>query len=166
MQNWAKRMKKTLLRDWQYWIFLLLPIAYLLIFEYYPMLGVQIAFRNFKSKYGIWGSEWAGLKWLKKFIESYQFERVVTNTLVLSLYNLTVTTILPIFFALVFNCVEHPRYKKFVQTIVTLPHFISVVGFTYFASTVSRMRFLRIRYLFSPISERVFASAGEKAPAL
>lgn len=121
------KWKKMLERDWQYWVFLILPIAYLLVFEYYPMLGVQIAFRDFKAKDGIWGSEWVGLKWFLKFIESYQFKRVVSNTFILSIYNLVVSTILPIGFALFFNCVEKPRYKKFVQTIVTLPHFISVV---------------------------------------
>ena len=127
MQKKVERWKRALRRDWQYWLFLLLPITFLLIFEYYPMLGVQIAFRHFKAKDGIWGSEWVGLKWFIKFFESYQFKRVVSNTFILSVYNVFVTTLMPIGFALIFNCVEKPRYKKFVQTIVTLPHFISVV---------------------------------------
>lgn len=127
MQRKMERWKRALRRDWQYWLFLLLPIAFLLIFEYYPMLGTQIAFRNYKAKYGIWGSEWVGFKWFLKFFDSYQFKRVVSNTFILSVYNVFVTTLMPIGFALVFNCVERPRYKKFVQTIVTLPHFISTV---------------------------------------
>jgi len=127
MQTKVGRLKRTLQREWQYWLFLLLPIVYLLIFEYYPMLGAQIAFRNYKAKYGIWGSEWVGFKWFLKFFDSYQFKRVVSNTFILSVYNVFVTTLLPIGFALVFNCVEKPRYKKFVQTVVTLPHFISTV---------------------------------------
>ena len=127
MQKRVGQWKLVLQREWQYWMFLLLPIAFLLIFEYYPMLGVQIAFRNFKAKDGIWGSEWAGFKWFIKFFESYQFKRVVSNTFLLSVYNVFVTTLIPIGFALIFNCVERPRYKKFVQTIVTLPHFISTV---------------------------------------
>lgn len=164
MQNWARRMKKALLRDWQYWVFLLLPIAYLLIFEYYPMLGVQIAFRNFKAKRGIWGSEWAGLKWFEKFVESYQFRRVVTNTLVLSLYNLAVTTVVPICFALVFNCVEKPRFKKLVQTVVTLPHFISVVVLVGILMQLfnSRMGLYGIAYeaLTGTYPKDIFANAG------
>jgi len=127
MQKRVERWNRAMRRDWQYWLFLLLPIAFLLIFEYYPMLGTQIAFRNYKAKYGIWGSEWAGFKWFIKFFESYQFKRVVSNTFILSVYNVFVSTLIPIGFALIFNCVEKPRYKKFVQTIVTLPHFISTV---------------------------------------
>ena len=127
MQKRVERWNRAMRRDWQYWLFLLLPIAFLLIFEYYPMLGTQIAFRNYKAKYGIWGSEWAGFKWFIKFCESYQFKRVVSNTFILSVYNVFVSTLIPIGFALIFNCVEKPRYKKFVQTIVTLPHFISTV---------------------------------------
>ena len=127
MQKRVEQWKRSLRRDWQYWLFLLVPITFLLIFEYYPMLGTQIAFRNYKAKYGIWGSEWVGFKWFIKFFDSYQFKRVVSNTFILSVYNVFVSTLIPIGFALVFNCVEKPRYKKFVQTIVTLPHFISTV---------------------------------------
>ena len=120
-------MKLALKRDWQYWLFLVIPLAYLLIFAYYPLLGLQIAFRNFTSKGGIWNSTWVGLKHFINFFESYQFTRVIGNTLILSLYSLVVNTVIPIGFALLFNCVERPRFKKVVQTIVTLPHFISVV---------------------------------------
>lgn len=122
-----QKMKLTLKRDWQYWLFLAVPLTYLLIFAYYPMLGVQIAFRDFTAKGGIWNSEWVGFKHFVKFFQSYQFKRVITNTLMLSVYTQVVTTIIPIVFALIFNCVEHERFKKVVQTIVTLPHFISIV---------------------------------------
>ena len=122
-----KRMKLALKRDWQYWLFLVIPLAYLLIFAYYPLLGLQIAFRDFTAKGGIWNSTWVGLKHFINFFESYQFTRVIGNTLILSLYSLVVNTVIPIGFALLFNCVERPRFKKVVQTIVTLPHFISVV---------------------------------------
>jgi len=121
------RMKRAWKRDWQYWLFLILPITYLLIFEYYPMLGVQIAFRDFTAKGGIWNSKWVGFKWFEKFIKSYQFKRVISNTFLLSVYSQVVGNIIPIVFALIFNCVEKKRFKKVVQTIVTLPHFISVV---------------------------------------
>ncbi|MBQ8814842.1 MAG: sugar ABC transporter permease [Lachnospiraceae bacterium] len=122
-----KRMQKTLKRDWQYWLFLILPLMYMLVFNFYPMAGLQIAFRKFTAKGGIWNSAWVGLKWFEKFFESYQFGKVISNTLILSAYNLLVTSIIPIIFALIFNCVEKPRLKKTVQTIVTLPHFISTV---------------------------------------
>ncbi|MBR4061342.1 MAG: sugar ABC transporter permease [Lachnospiraceae bacterium] len=120
-------LKKTLKRDWQYWLLLALPLTYLIIFKYYPMLGAQIAFRDYSVRDGIWGSEWVGLKYFIKFFKSYQFTRVVGNTLILSLYYQFVSNIFPIIFALIFNCVEKERLKKVVQTIVTLPHFISTV---------------------------------------
>ena len=122
-----QKIKRTLKRDWQYWAFLVLPLIYLVVFEYYPMLGVQIAFRNFTAKGGIWNSKWVGLKHFVRFFESYQFDRVIVNTIVLSFYSQIVGTVVPIVFALLFNCVEKPKFKKVVQTIVTLPHFISVV---------------------------------------
>ena len=126
-QKKMDNLKKTLKRDWQYWLLLALPLTYLIIFKYYPMLGAQIAFRDYKVRDGIWGSEWVGLKNFIKFFKSYQFTRVVGNTLILSLYYQIVSNIFPIIFALIFNCVEKERLKKVVQTIVTLPHFISTV---------------------------------------
>lgn len=126
-QKKMDNLKKTLKRDWQYWLLLALPLTYLIIFKYYPMLGAQIAFRDYKVRDGIWGSEWIGLKNFIKFFKSYQFTRVVGNTLILSLYYQIVSNIFPIIFALIFNCVEKERLKKVVQTIVTLPHFISTV---------------------------------------
>lgn len=107
-----KKIKRTLKRDWQYWGFLALPLIYLIVFEYYPMLGAQIAFRDFTAKGGIWNSKWVGLKHFIRFFESYQFDRVVVNTIVLSFYSQMVGTVIPIVFALLFNCVEKPRLKK------------------------------------------------------
>lgn len=122
-----QKIKRALKRDWQYWLFLALPLAYLIIFAYYPMLGVQIAFRDFTAKGGIWNSKWVGVKHFLKFFESYQFKRVISNTFILSVYGQIMATMIPVIFALLLNCVENERYKKVVQTIVTLPHFISVV---------------------------------------
>lgn len=91
------------------------------------MAGIQLAFRSYTPKGGIWHSPWVGLKNIIKFLESYQFERVVKNTLILSVYGFTLNTFIPIVFALLYNAIEKPRFKKVTQTIVTLPHFISVV---------------------------------------
>ena len=120
-----KRIRRALVRDWQYYVFLILPVAYILIFAYYPMLGVQLAFRKYQARAGIWGSPWVGLKYFEKFLSSYQFERVVGNTLILSVYGLVTAHIIPICFALILNTIEIPRFKKITQTIVNLPHFIS-----------------------------------------
>ena len=123
----VKKIRTVIKRDWQYYLFMLPPLAYFIIFKFFPMIGLQIAFRDYTPRGGIWNSAWVGLENIMKFVESYQFERVVKNTFILSIYGLAVNTIIPIVFALIYNAVEKPRFKKVTQTIVTLPHFISVV---------------------------------------
>lgn len=91
------------------------------------MAGLQLAFRKYTARGGIWGSEWIGLANFEKFFSSYQFKRVVSNTLILSVYGLVCMQIIPIAFALLINTIEMPRFKKVTQTIVNLPHFISTV---------------------------------------
>lgn len=118
---------KCIKRDWRLYVFLLIPVAYILIFAYYPMLGIQIAFKKYSAVGGIWGSKWVGLANFQKFFRSYQFQRVLANTLRLSLYSLAFGFPVPILFALLANTVNSARYKKITQTIVNLPHFISVV---------------------------------------
>ncbi len=122
-----KRIKKALTRDWQYYLFMLLPVVYIVIFAYVPMVGVQLAFRKYSPVGGPWGSKWVWFDNFTKFFKSYQFSRVVGNTLILSVYGLVTSTIVPIFFALVVNTIESTKFKKVTQTIVNLPHFISVV---------------------------------------
>lgn len=114
-------------KHWQLYLFLLLPVAYLLIFHYYPMLGIQIAFKKYSPALKIWGSPWVGTKYFEKFFRSTQFNRVVGNTLKLSLYSLVAGFPLPIIFALMMNVMRSQRYKKAVQTITYMPHFISTV---------------------------------------
>ena len=113
-------------RCWQLYLFCLIPLIYLLIFCYYPMLGLQIAFKNYSFTKGIWGSEWIGFKHITTFFNSHQFWRVVTNTLRISLYSMAVNFPLPIIFALFLNVLRNQKLKKFVQTVTYIPHFISV----------------------------------------
>ena len=108
-------------------LFLLPAVVYILIFAYYPMFGVQIAFRNYQPRGGIWNSPWVGLKHFEKFFKSYQFSRVITNTLAISFYSLFASFPLSIIMALCINVVRNPKFKKMVQTITYMPHFISVV---------------------------------------
>lgn len=118
---------KRILSNWQVYLFLLLPLIYILVYNYYPMLGLQIAFKDFNIKEGIWGSPFIGFKYFNKFFESYQFTRVLKNTIVLSFYTIFATFPLPIIFALLLNSVRKERFKKFVQTATYMPHFISLV---------------------------------------
>ncbi|MBQ4157735.1 MAG: sugar ABC transporter permease [Clostridia bacterium] len=114
---------------WDLYIFLIPMLAYFIIFHYAPMYGLQIAFKTFKIRKGIWGSPWAD-PWF------YQFERLFSttllrtalqNTLMLSLYSLIFGFLPPIILALMLNQVTNLRFKKFVQTVSYAPHFISVV---------------------------------------
>jgi putative aldouronate transport system permease protein len=120
-------IRKKYGRYWQLYLFLLLPAVYIIIFAYVPMLGVQIAFKKYTILGGIWGSPWVGLANFRKFFNSYMFSRVIGNTLRISLYAIIAGFPVPIIFALGLNTIENQRYKKILQTVTYMPHFISVV---------------------------------------
>lgn len=113
--------------DWQLYVLILLPLAWLIVFQYFPMYGLQLAFKNFRINEGIWGSPWVGLAHFDKFIHSYQFVRVVSNTLIISLYELFAGFPLPIILALCLNATLRTRFKQTVQFVTYMPHFISTV---------------------------------------
>lgn len=123
MKKYFLRMRK----NWQLYVFLLIPVIYIIVFAYVPMSGVVLALKRYNPKLGIWGSPWVGMKNFNKFFNSYMFERVLTNTLRLSIYQLLAGFPLPIIFALALNSVQNQRFKKVVQTITYMPHFISTV---------------------------------------
>lgn len=122
-----QKIKKKYGNWWQLYLFLLVPVIYVIIFKYIPMAGIQLAFKKYKVALGIWGSPWVGMKNFQKFFNSYQFVNVVTNTLKLSAYSIIVGFPFPILFALMLNVVENMHFKKTVQTITYMPHFISTV---------------------------------------
>jgi len=101
--------------------------VYIVIFAYIPMAGAQIAFRQYAARYGIWRSPWVGLSNFTKFFKSYQFVQVVSNTVILSVFAIIIGFPIPVIFALLMNSLNSQRFKKVSQTIVNLPHFISVV---------------------------------------
>lgn len=107
---------------------MLLPIViFYLVFCYYPMYGAQIAFRDFSPKLGTVGSPWVGLKHFKEFFNSVYFGRLIRNTLGINLKNLVFGFPAPILLALMLNEVRSDKFKKTVQTVSYLPHFISTV---------------------------------------
>ena len=118
---------KQICRRWQLYLFLIVPIAWLITFCYVPMGGVQIAFKNFLPKKGIWGSEWVGFTHFVTFFKSFYFERTVVNTVIISLYSLGCSFPLSITFALMMNIIVNAKFKKVVQTLTYMPHFISTV---------------------------------------
>ena len=123
-----KRKLSLRIRDnWQMYVFLSIPLAWLLLFKYEPMYGTIIAFKKYDFSVGIMGSPWIGLSNFIKFFHSYQFERVVGNTLYLSVVQMVLTFPIPIIFALMLNSVLSRRYKSAVENITYMPHFISTV---------------------------------------
>lgn len=112
---------------WQLYLMLLLPVVYFLIFHYWPMYGLQIAFRKYNVAQGITGSPWVGFSHFECFVESYMFWTVIRNTIVLHSYELLVGFPLPIILALALNQVRLRWFKRTVQMITYAPYFISTV---------------------------------------
>ena len=111
----------------QLYLLLILPLTWLIIFKYVPMAGLQIAFRRFSNRAGVWGSPWVGLDNFRKFFADRQFTKLLFNTLRVSLYQLSVGFFVPIILALALNIMKNGFLKKTVQTLTYIPHFISVV---------------------------------------
>ncbi len=124
--KFADLLKRVLQRR-QLYLLLALPLVYLIIFSYIPMFGVQIAFKNYTPARGIWGSEWVGFKYFIRFFKSYQFTGIIRNTLIVSIYQIAVSTPSAIILALLINAAECKWFKKTIQTVTYIPHFISVV---------------------------------------
>lgn len=119
--------KRNVRRSIPYYVLILLPLAYLLIFKYQPMYGLQIAFRDFKASKGILGSPWVGLKYFEMFLTANSAGEVIWNTFAISLYSLAAGFPIPIFLALCLNEVRSERVKKTVQMATYAPYFISTV---------------------------------------
>ena len=121
-RRWARVRK-----NYQLYLILLLPLLYFVIFHYVPMYGAQIAFRRFVAVEGIFGSPWVGFQFFVKFFQSFQFGRVVGNTIGISFYTLVAGFPVPILLALMLNNSSLPRFRKTVQLVTYAPHFISTV---------------------------------------
>ncbi len=109
-----------------YYLMLLPAIIYVIIFNYAPLYGLQIAFKDFKGSLGYRASSWVGLKHFISFFRSYYFAQLLRNTFALSLYSMAVGFPIPIVLALMLNELS-ARYKRITQTVLYAPHFISTV---------------------------------------
>ncbi|GAA1311291.1 ABC transporter permease [Brachybacterium tyrofermentans] len=121
------RWKRSLRRDWPLYTFAIAPLIFLAIFRYLPMLGNVIAFRRFRPGGNIFGDEWVGMLYVDMFIHDPAFWNVFTNTVIIGGMTLVVCFPLPIILALMLNEVRRTHFKKIVQSISYLPHFLSVV---------------------------------------
>ncbi len=112
---------------WQLYLFMLIPIVYFVVFRYLPMFGSAIAFRKYRAGSSLFGDRYVGLRYFEQFIRDQSFWRAFRNTLTLNLSYLTVRFPLTLIFALLLNEIRKLHWKKFVQTVSYLPHFISMV---------------------------------------
>lgn len=123
----SKRIKKDLGQN-KYLYFMMIPIViYFVLFAYLPMYGAIIAFKDYKVALGVFESKWVGLQWFYKFMTDLNFTRVFKNTLIISIYSILWGFPAPIIFALFMNEIPGNKFRRTVQTVTYLPHFISMV---------------------------------------
>ncbi len=126
-KNINKDLLKRIYKSRYLYIMLLPTIAFYIIFHYLPMYGIIIAFKDFKASRGIVGSPWVGFKHFEQFFSSYYFFRLIRNTFLLNFYGLIFGFPAPIILAILLNELRSEKFKRFVQSVSYLPHFISVV---------------------------------------
>ena len=120
-------MRVYLQNNWQLYLFLIVPIAFVIIFKYAAYPGLRIAFMNYKPAKGYAGSPWVGMETFQKIFKDKDFLRALKNSLVFNFLDLLVGFPVPIILALLLNELRFQRYKKLSQTILYLPHFLSWV---------------------------------------
>lgn len=113
--------------DWQLYLMLFLPVLYYILFKYMPLYGTLIAFKKFSARKGIWNSPWVGFVNFQKFLGDPYFYKLIRNTLLINFNCLIFAFPSSIIFALLINEMRHKAYRKLVQTVSYLPHFISTV---------------------------------------
>jgi putative aldouronate transport system permease protein len=123
----AKRISVSFTRDYQLWLMVIPAIIVIFIFNYIPMYGVQLAFRDFDFLKGLTGGSWAGFKYFRMYFNSPMFLTTIRNTFVIAI-SLTVFGFpAPIIMAIIFNQIKWGKAKRFLQTAVYVPYFISTV---------------------------------------
>jgi len=120
-------IRRTFIRDYQLWLMVLPAIAAIFIFNYIPMYGIQLAFKDFDFSKGLTGGEFRGFAYFQQFIENYQFGSLMRNTFFISFATIIIGFPAPIILALLLNQIRVKRYKQLMQTTVYLPHFISII---------------------------------------
>jgi putative aldouronate transport system permease protein len=113
--------------NWQLYMLISPVLLYFLLFHYFPMYGVQIAFKDFMAHKGIWESSWVGFKHFQRFFDGFYFWRLIKNTIGINVYQLLVGFPIPIILALMINEVQRKWFRKTVQMVTYAPHFLSTV---------------------------------------
>lgn len=167
MKPRTKRKKdwKSIIRNnWQLYVLVLPAIIYFFVFNYLPLYGIQIAFKDYKAVDGITGSAWVGLKHFKNFFEAYYFKRLLANTLILNVYYLLWSFPVPLILAIFLNRIRGEKKKRFIQTSIYVPYFISTVVlagilYIFLSPTSGIFNFARMAMGMNPIDFMSEASA-------
>ncbi len=123
----SKKVKTYLRNNWQLYAMLVLPVIYMILFKYKPMIGVIVAFKKFNIFKGIWDSPWVGLANFAEAFSSKDFWDALKNTLILNIGDLIIGFPIPIFLAIFLNELRSGKVRKFTQTLLYLPNFMSWV---------------------------------------
>ena len=126
-KSFGERLRKDFKANWTLYLMVMIPLAYLILFCYIPMGGIQLAFKEYNVKKGIWGSPWVGFYNFQRFFRSYKFTMLLKNTILINVYSLVVGFPIPIIFALLLNYLRQKRFKKTIQMLSYAPYFISTV---------------------------------------
>lgn len=121
------RVARDFRRNYMIYLMMLPVVIYYAVFQYGPLYGIQIAFKNFSAGRGILNSPWAGFQHFEEFFTGFYFVRVVRNTILLGLYDLIFVFPASVILALLLNEVRNRIFKRTVQSITYIPHFISVI---------------------------------------
>lgn len=121
------RFGRAIQRHWILYLMCLPGIAFFVLFRYFPMWGIMVAFQDYNIWLGFWDSPWVGFNNFQRFFTSPDFWMLLRNTLWLSLLNVIFAFPAPIILALFLNELRMQRYKRFIQTLIYIPHFISWV---------------------------------------
>ena len=123
----GRKIMSVLKKDWQLWVMILPALAYIILFCYGPMYGIQLAFRKYDFSKGLTGGDWVGFKYFIQYFESPMFWSTLRNTFVISFFTLICGFPAPILLALVINSLRQKKWRRIVQTAVYMPYFISTV---------------------------------------
>ena len=122
-----KALKKSMSKYWQMYLLLIPVIVYYIVFKYMPMVGAQIAFKNFSFRKGSWGSAWVGMAHFERFFSFSQAISIIWNTLYLGFLTIIFCFPMPIILALIVNEIRSERLKNSLKTVTYAPHFVSTI---------------------------------------
>jgi len=161
--------RKYLIGHWELYLMLLFPVTFIIIFNYLPMGGVILAFKDFGLRKGIFGSPWAdqyGMENLIRFFTNYNFASTLRNTLVLSIYSLLVNMPCAILLAIGLNYVRNKTFKRSVQMVSYFPYFISTIVIASMINMLFNTRTGALGQLYYALTQSNILSDAGKFPHL